>query len=335
MIRVIYWGTPLFAVPSLERLLREPGIEVLGVVTQPDRRRGRGKKVSPSPVKLAAIATGLPVWQPEKIKQDPAIWEELRSHNADAFVVVAYGQILPLEVLNMPRLGCINGHGSLLPKYRGAAPMQWALYHGETRTGVTTILMDQGMDTGDRLLQTAVTIGLGDDAQVLALSLAQISADLLVTTLIQLNQQAIQPIPQDAALASYAPLLAKADFNLDWSRSAIALHNQIRGFTPHCLTQLRQVPLKILASAPLGQEYAQQLPELETLMHSLTDLDIHGFESGEIVQIARQQGPIIKTGEGLLLLRSLQLAGKRPQAGWDFANGIRLQPGEKLKSTPA
>ncbi|NJK41194.1 MAG: methionyl-tRNA formyltransferase [Acaryochloridaceae cyanobacterium SU_2_1] len=332
-MRVIYWGTPQFAVPSLERLLQEPNIEVLGVVTQPDRRRGRGKEVSPSPVKSVAIAKGLPVWQPERIKQESLVWEELRSLNSDAFVVVAYGQILPPAILNMPRLGCINSHGSLLPKYRGAAPIQWALYHGETETGVTTLLMDRGMDTGDMLLKASIDIDLFDDAQDLALSLANISADLLLETLVKLNQQQLQPIPQEAALASKAPLLDKADFNLDWSNSAISLHNQIRAFTPYCQTQWQQAPLKIIAAAPLTLE-DQPIPELERLIKSLVDLDIQSCEPGEVVQIARQKGPIVKTGNGLLLLRSLQLAGKRPQSGWDFANGLRLRVGEKFQPNP-
>ncbi|WP_366918660.1 methionyl-tRNA formyltransferase [Acaryochloris sp. IP29b_bin.148] len=332
-MKLIYWGTPQFAVPSLERLLNEPGFEVLGVVTQPDKRRGRGKQVSPSPVKSVAVAAGLPVWQSQNIKKDTEILAALRSQAADAFVVVAYGQILSPEILAMPRLGCINSHGSLLPKYRGAAPIQWGLYHGEPMAGVTTMLMDEGMDTGDMLLQHRIEIGLLENSLDVAIRLADLSGELLVKTLHQRDEKTITPVPQDPAQATYAPLIQKSDYHLDWSRSAIALHNQIRGFAPNCVTQFRGANLKIMETAPLNATAAKALPEeLAALTQAIPATDA---PPGSLVYIAPQQGPVVQTGEGGLLLRSLQMAGKRRQSGWDFANGLRLSVGERLGETTA
>ena len=332
MIKLIYWGTPQFAVPSLERLLNEPGFEVLGVVTQPDKRRGRGGKLSPSPVKAVALAAGLPVWQSPNIKKDQQVLAELRSQSADAFVVVAYGQILSPEILAMPRLGCINSHGSLLPKYRGAAPIQWGLYHGEPNAGITTMLMDAGMDTGDMLLTKSIEVSLLENATDVAIRLADLSGALLVETLHQLDQQAITPIPQDPQLATYASLIQKSDYQLDWYRPAIALHNQIRGFAPNCVTQFRETALKIMETAPLSQDVIDVLPKDLAALAQQIPPNSNGLP-GSIIHIAPQQGPIIQTGDGVLLLRSLQMAGKRRQSGWDFANGLRLSVGEQLGIT--
>lgn len=327
VIKLIYWGTPQFAVPSLKRLLQEPQFEVVGVVTQPDKRRGRGGKVSPSPVKAVAAAAGLPVWQSQNIKKDEAILAELRSQAVDAFVVVAYGQILSPEILGMPRLGCINSHGSLLPKYRGAAPIQWGLYYGEPTAGITTMLMDEGMDTGDMLLTQSLEVGLLENATDVAIRLAELSGEMLVQTLYQLEQEDLSPTPQNADKATYAPLIEKSDFQLDWSKPAISLHNQIRGFAPNCVTLFRDTSVKVMAAAPLGKDYTAALPQdLATLTAQIPFNP--GSSPGKIVHVAPQFGPVVQTGEGLLLLRSLQLAGKRRQSGGDFANGLRLSVGE-------
>lgn len=332
VIKLIYWGTPQFAVPSLERLLKAPGLKVLGVVTQPDKRRGRGGTVSPSPVKEAAIAAGLPVWQSKNIKKDPAILAELRSQAADVFVVVAYGQLLSPEILAMPRLGCVNSHGSLLPQYRGAAPIQWGLFHGDSTAGITTMLMDKGMDTGNMLLKQSIEVDLLENATDVAIRLADLSGELLVDTLHQLEQNAITPIPQDPDQASYAPLIQKSDYQLNWDKSAIALHNQIRGFTPNCVTQFRETSLKIMETAPLHADVMDALPENLAALVQQIPSHLH-VPPGKIIHIAPQQGPIIQTGEGQLLLRSLQMAGKRRQSGGDFANGLRLSVGEVLGET--
>ncbi|AUB39350.1 MTFMT, methionyl-tRNA formyltransferase [Nostoc flagelliforme CCNUN1] len=328
-MKIVFFGTPQFAVPTLEKLLNHSEFEVLAVVTQPDKRRERGNKLTPTPVKAIATAHNLPVWQPERVKKDTETLTKLKQSDADVFVVVAYGQILSSKILNMPKLGCINVHGSILPKYRGAAPIQWCLYNGERETGITTMLMDVGMDTGPMLQIATTPIGLLDNTQDLAERLAAIGGDLLVETLLKLERQEIQPIPQDNLEATYAHLIQKQDYGLDWSKSAIQLHNQIRGFYPNCTATFRDSLLKITASAPLGCVSDRDLPpELHELMHKLPDLSNVSDRPGEVVNITKGIGAIAQTGEGLLLLREVQLAGKRPQSGWDFVNGTRLTVGE-------
>lgn len=329
-MRVVFFGTPQFAVPSLRRLLLDPEFEVLGVVTQPDRRRGRGNPVTPSPVKAAALAANLPIWQSPNLKKDTKVLTQLQALQAEAFVVVAYGQILSPQILDMPRLGCINCHGSILPKYRGAAPVQWALYHGETETGVTTMLMDAGMDTGAILLKSDLPIGLLDNCREVAIALSDLGADLLVETL--LHWQKLQPEPQDSSQATYAPLIRKQDYGLDWSRSAIQLHNQVRGFFPSCVAQFRDSCLKIIVTAPLGSDYWPQLPpDLQALKPEWSDPQLYPTGTpGQVLGIVKGVGPIVQTAQGSLLLREVQLAGKRPQSGWDFINGVRLRVGESL-----
>ncbi len=327
MLKVVFFGTPQFAVPYLEALLNHPDIEVLGVVTQPDKRRGRGSQLIPSAVKKVAIAHDLPVWQPKRIKKDPETLEILENLQADVFAVVAYGQLLSPQILQMPRLGCVNGHGSLLPKYRGAAPIQWSLVQGETVTGMTTMLMDEGMDTGAMLLKAETPIDLWDNAHDLAVKLATSGAALLTETLIQLAQGNITPIPQESDQATYAPLIQKEDFQLDWQKGAIALHNQVRGFYPNCLTTCRDKPLKVLETIPLVPECFAQYP---AAYEPLKEFVGNTGKVGEIVAIAKKFGPIIQTGDGLLLLKQVQPSGKKPQSGWDMVNGMRLTVGESL-----
>ncbi|MBH8567198.1 methionyl-tRNA formyltransferase [Nostoc sp. CENA67] len=328
-MKIIFFGTPQFAVPTLEKLLNQPELEVLGVVTQPDKRRERGNKLTPSPVKSVAIAHNLPVWQPQRVKKHTKTLTQLQKLDADVFVVVAYGQILSPQILNMPKLGCINVHGSILPKYRGAAPIQWCLYNGEKETGITTMLMDAGMDTGAMLLKATTPIGLLDNAEDLAQRLSIIGGDLLLETLFKLERQEIEPIPQDNSEATYAPLIQKQDYQVDWSKSAIQLHNQIRAFHPNCIASFRSQPLKITATIPLGCAYDGELPiELEKIQKKLPDLSNISGSPGEVVSIAKGIGAIVQTGEGLLLLQKVQPAGKRPQSGWDFVNGTRLTVGE-------
>ncbi|MEH2006130.1 methionyl-tRNA formyltransferase [Nostoc sp.] len=328
-MKIVFFGTPQFAVPTLEKLLNHSEFEVLAVVTQPDKRRERGNKLTPSPVKAIATAHNLPVWQPERVKKDTKTLTELKQSNADVFVVVAYGQILSSKILNMPKLACINVHGSILPKYRGAAPIQWCLYNGEKETGITTMLMDVGMDTGAMLQIATTPIGLLDNAQDLADRLAAIGGDLLVETLLKLERKEIQPIPQDNLAATYAPLIQKQDYALDWSKSAIQLHNQIRGFYPNCTATFRNNLLKITASAPLGSVGDRDLPpELQELVDKWPDLSNISNRPGVVVSIAKGIGAIVQTGEGFLLLQEVQLAGKRPQSGCDFVNGTRLTVGE-------
>ncbi|MFN5472418.1 MAG: methionyl-tRNA formyltransferase [Pseudanabaena sp.] len=310
-MRVVFFGTPDFAVPSLEKLLSEPDFELVGVVSQPDTRRGRGNQVTPSPVKAATIAKNpkLRIWQPDRLKKDQQVLEELVATNADVFVVVAYGQILSKKILNMPRYGCINVHGSLLPKYRGAAPIQWAIANGESMTGVTTMQMDAGIDTGAMLLKAELEILPEDNTDTLSTKLANLGADLLIDTLSSLDT--IKPEPQDDALSCYSPMIGREDWQLDWSKESITLHNRIRAFYPNCYTDFRGQRLKITKSE---------------VIESADNLD----NIGKIVEILKGKGFGLQTGKGLLLITEVQPAGKKLQSGWDFVNGARIAIGESL-----
>ncbi len=325
-MKVVFFGTPEFAVPTLEALLTDSQFDVLAVVTQPDKRRGRGNELSPSPIKSLALQHQIPVWQPKSVKKDAETLEKLRATQADVFVVVAYGQILSQDILDMPHFGCVNVHGSILPKYRGAAPIQWCLYHGETETGITTMLMDAGMDTGAMLLKATTPIAPLDTSQDLATRLSSIGATLLIETLPKLVRGELQAIEQDNEQATYAPLIKKPDYELDWNRSAIDLHNQIRGFYPNCTTLFRNSGLKIIKTVPLNAEILSQLPEFK----ELEAMQFPNADPGAVVAIVKPFGAILQTGNGLLLLHEAQLAGKRSQSGWDFANGARLEPGERF-----
>jgi methionyl-tRNA formyltransferase len=328
-MRIVFFGTPQFAIPTLEKLLSNPQFQVVGVVTQPDKNRGRGNKLSPSPVKELAIAHQLPVWQPTRIKKDPDTIESLRHLAADIFVVIAYGQILSQEILDIPKLGCINVHGSLLPKYRGAAPIQRCLTDGATLTGITTMLMDAGMDTGAMLLKYETPVSLFDNADLLAAKLAIEGANLLVETMIELDR--ITPTPQEHLAATAAPPIQKSEYVIDWTRSSLAIHNQIRGFYPNCVTTFRTQPLKIIATAPLDVNLQSELPpEIQKWLPEIATLDLTSSLPGTVVKIVKGLGPIIQTGAGCLLLREVQLSGKRPQSGTDLVNGMRLAVGEIL-----
>ncbi len=315
-MRVVFFGTPEFAVPTLARLLAEPDFDVIGVVTQPDTRRGRGNQTTPSPVKALAVQhPNLKIWQPERLKKDLATLAELAEAKADIFVVVAYGQILSQTILDLPKHGCINVHGSLLPKYRGAAPMQWAIANGETTTGITTMQMDAGIDTGAMLLKASLEIAPDDNAETLSQKLATLGADLLIQTLRQLDAaeripKGIVPEPQDNDAATYVSIVSKVDWQLDWTKSAIALHNQIRGFYPNCYTNYGELRLKITATEVVD------------------DAVMAENNPGAVVELRKNIGFVVQTGMGLLLVKEVQPAGKRSQTGWDFANGTRLQIGE-------
>ncbi len=330
-MKIIFFGTPLFAVPTLEKLLAHPETEVVAVVTQPDKGRGRGNKLIPSPVKSVALTHNIPVWQPRRVKKNTKTLNLLKQAEADVFVVVAYGQILSAEILDMPKLGCVNVHGSILPKYRGAAPIQWSIYHGESETGNTTMLMDVGMDTGPMLLKSVTPIGLLDNAVSLAEILAKDGADLLLETLFKLEDREIEPISQDDSLATYAPLIQNSDYQIDWSRSALDIHNQVRGFFPNCFTSFRGQSLKVMATVPVGDEYWSELPpELQKLEKVWSSESEVLGNIGEVIKVIKGLGPVVQTGAGCLLLWQVQLAGKKAVSGWDFANGTRLGVGEVI-----
>jgi len=310
-MRIVFFGTPDFAVPTLEKLLSEPDFEVVGVVSQPDTRRGRGNQVSPPPVKAAAIARNpnLKIWQPDRLKKDKNVLAELESLEADVFVVVAYGQILSQKILNMPKHGCINVHGSLLPKYRGAAPIQWAIANGESITGITTMQMDAGIDTGAMLLKAELEILPEDNTDTLSMKLANLGADLLIDTLRRL--ETITPEPQDDALSCYSPMIGREDWELDCKREAIALHNRIRAFYPNSYTDFREQRLKITKTEVISEDENLNLV-------------------GTVAEIRKGKGFVVQTGKGLLLIKEVQPAGKKLQSGWDFVNGMRIAIGESL-----
>ncbi len=310
-MRVVFFGTPDFAVPTLEKLLSEPDFEVVGVVSQPDTRRGRGNQVTPPPVKAAAIAKNpdLQIWQPDRLKKDQQVLAELAAINAAVFVVVAYGQILSQKILNMPKHGCINVHGSLLPKYRGAAPIQWAIANGESSTGITTMQMDAGIDTGAMLLKAELAILPEDNTDTLSEKLAKLGADLLIDTLRRLNT--ITPEPQDDSLSCYSPMIGREDWELDWNQEAIALHNRIRAFYPNCYTEYRGQRLKITKTEVIAED-----ENLENV--------------GKVTEICKGKGFVLQTGQGLLLIKEVQPAGKKLQSGWDFVNGARIAIGESF-----
>ncbi|MBI3678817.1 MAG: methionyl-tRNA formyltransferase [Acidobacteria bacterium] len=274
-MRLVFLGTPRFAVPSLEAIVRA-GHDVAAALTQPDRPKGRGQQLAAPPVKETALALGLPVHQPERVKGQEII-ELLAGLRADAMVVVGYGQILPQAMIDLAPLGIINVHASLLPKYRGAAPVQWAIANGETVTGVTTMRIDAGLDTGDILLQQSTPIGSEEDALELGRRLSIQGADLLVETLDGLARDAIRPRPQNHQEATRAPLLKKEDGLIDWSMPARAIHCRVRGFLPWpgCYTIFRGHRLHIwkarVWSEPAAQPAGRLIPHGQTLLASCGD----------------------------------------------------------------
>jgi methionyl-tRNA formyltransferase len=308
-VRLIFLGTPEFAVPSLERAV-QAGHKVLAVLTQPDRPRGRGRELAAPPVKEAALRLGLCIEQPERIRS-PEMVEFLANLRPEVMVVVGYGKIIPQSILDIPPHGIINVHASLLPKYRGAAPIQWAVAMGETRTGVTTMRIDAGLDTGDILLQAETEIGPEETAVELAARLAPMGADLLVETLARIGSGTLTARPQDSSQASLAPILKKEDGRIDWTRSAREIHNRIRGFTPWpgCYTQFRGKQLTIHAARLAGP--AAGLPGSLHPQKGRLLVSCGGGESLELVEV--------------------QLEGKRPMPAADFQNGYKVGDNELLE----
>ncbi len=252
-MKIVFMGTPEFAVPSLKALVGA-GHEICGVFTQPDKPKNRGMKLQEPPVKEYALSIGLPVFQPAKVRDGEALGI-LQALNPDLIAVAAYGKILPVDILALPRLGCVNVHSSLLPKYRGAAPINWAILNGEDETGVTIMYMAEGMDTGDILTQAKTPIGLNENAAQLFVRLADIGAGLLVETVAALEAGKVSPVPQDSARASYAPMLSKEQSPLDWTRSARQLHDHVRGLYPwpSALMVLDGIRCKVLQTALAGE----------------------------------------------------------------------------------
>ena len=313
-------GTPETAVPTLNRCL-EDGHEVVAVWTQPDRPAGRGNRLSAPPVKEFALAHGLTVHQPAKIKTDEAR-DLFASHNADACIVVAYGRILPASFLSAPRRGCINVHFSLLPKYRGAAPVNWAIARGETETGVTTMQIDVGLDTGAIYLQRATPIGDSETAPQVLSRLAALGAELLGETLAQLDE--LEPRPQREEEATHAPILRREDGLIDWGASALEIERRVRGFQPwpNAHTQFRGQRLVIHQAAP------RNAPEEFEEFAAGAQADIPA--AGEITNAHGDSLEVACGASTRLRLSEVQLEGKRRMSARDFVNGMRVRAGERL-----
>ena len=298
-------GTPDFAVASL-RALCAAGHEIAAVVTKPDMPKNRGMKLMPSPVKKAALELGLPVYTPEKIKSAETA-ELLASFGADVFAVVAFGRLLPKHILDMPRLGCVNVHGSLLPKYRGSAPVQWTVLNGEKTAGVTTMLLDEGMDTGAMLLSESVEVGEYESFGSLYARLADVGAELLVRTLAGLEDGSVVPTPQDEALASYAPPVTKDMCPVDWEKSTVDIINKIRGLdpAPAANADIAGVRFKLFGARPTGRR--SDLPA-----GSVAGTDKQGIEvvcgGGETLVITELQAPGGKRMKAADYLRGHPLA---------------------------
>jgi methionyl-tRNA formyltransferase len=311
--RIVFFGTPEFAVPSLRALIDGPD-EVAGVICQADRPAGRGHKLRMPPVKVLAQECGVPVEQPTKIR-NRAFEDLLRSWNPDLIVVAAYGRILPNNVLELPEHGCINVHASLLPKYRGAAPIQWAIARGERETGVTIMQMNEAMDEGDVLLQRATPIGASETAAQLSERLAVLGAEALMETIAALARGELEPVPQDHGAMTLAPIITKADGEIDWRRSADEIAYRCRGFSPwpSIFTHLGDKLLKI--------HCARAIPDTNHLAPGTV------LEVGDRIEVA--------TGEGTLAIEELQLEGRKRLTAREFGRSRALQRGMRLGKQPS
>lgn len=306
-LRIIFLGTPAFSVSTLETLLSAPSIEVIGVITPPDKPAGRGNKLTPPPVKILAQEKGLPVFQPKSLRKDQELIQWIREQAPDFLVTIAFGQILSQEVLDIPKFGTVNVHASLLPELRGANPIQWALIQGKAETGLTTMLTDIGVDTGDMLLKESTPIGPEDTAETVALRLSEIAGPLLLKTLLQRAEGKLSSIPQPHEQATHAPKLAKEDAVIDWTQPVAVLDPKIRGQQPWpgALTFFNGERVKILKCRQISVNSEDFLKT---------------GKPGEILDIIKT-GIRIQTGQGLLEVLEVQPAGKRGMPARDWALG--------------
>lgn len=304
-MKLIFMGTPDFAVPCLEKLI-ESGHEVSAVFTQPDKPVGRKQVLTPPDVKVCALKHGLTVYQPNSMRDGTAM-EIIREIDPDAIIVAAYGKILPKEILDFPRYGCINVHGSLLPKYRGAAPIQWSVINGDPETGVTIMQMNEGIDTGDMLLQKALPIGIDDTAESMFDKLAELGAKTLIEALEKLERGELSPEKQDESHATYASMLDKSISLIDWNISGTAVHNLVRGLYswPVAYTLLHGKKLKILRTSPCDK-------------------------SGEAGKVLSLDPLTVACGEGSVIIHELQLEGKKRMDAKTFLVGHKLSVGELI-----
>ncbi len=320
-MKVLFMGTPDFSVGTLEALI-EAGHEVVLSVTQPDKPKGRGGKMQYPPVKETAIKHGIPVYQPKKIR-NPECVEELRKYNAEVMVVIAFGQILPKEILELTPYGCINVHASLLPKYRGAAPIQWAVIDGETVSGVTTMQMDEGLDTGDMLLKTEIVLEEQETGGSLHDKLSEAGAALLVETLKALEEGSLTPQKQGESPTAYARMLDKELGNIDWKQSAIVIERLIRGLNPwpSAYTDWNGKVMKIWEAKVFREE--------ELSKETKAKVNISPSKPGTIVEVAKD-GFYVQTGDGILKVLSLQIPGKKRMDADAFLRGYEMETGTVL-----
>ena len=308
-MKIVFMGTPDFAVGALEALI-EAGHEVLAVVTQPDKPKGRGKEMQQTPVKECALKHNIEVFQPVKIKTPEAV-EVLKGYGADLFVVAAFGQILSKEILDMPKYGCVNIHASLLPKYRGAAPIQWAILDGEKETGVTIMQMNEGLDTGDMLTKVIVPIEDRDTGESLFDKLAEAGAKLLIETIPQIEAGTVTPQPQDDSLSTYAKMIKKEMGLIDWKKEAVVLERLVRGMNswPSAYTYFNGKTLKIWET------------EVEKGDSNMAP--------GTVVEVTKNSIKV-QTGQDLLVLKQIQLEGKKRMDVAAFLLGYKVEEGHKL-----
>ncbi len=325
-MKIVFMGTPDFAVPALKALAESAKHEVSLVVTQPDRPRGRSGKPAPSDVKLCAEQYGIPVFQPEKVREEAAV-ERLRRENADIFVVAAFGQLLPKTILEMPRFGCINIHGSLLPAYRGAAPVQWAVLDGQKEAGDTIMQMNEGLDTGDILMQESIPLSADETAGSLYDKLSSMGGPLLLKALDAIEAGTVTPVPQGDSGTHYAKMLRKEMGNIDWTKSAEEIGRLVRGLNPwpSAYTHWNGKMLKIWMAETVTQE------ELSALgCDEKNGMDLKEAQPGTVMIVTKDM-LMVQTGDGLLALTELQMEGKKRMPVQAFLMGCRMQTGEKLE----
>ncbi|MCC8024106.1 MAG: methionyl-tRNA formyltransferase [Clostridium sp.] len=317
-MRIVFMGTPDFSVPAL-RALVEAGHQVTGVVTQPDKPRGRGREMQMTPVKIQAMEYNIPVYQPVKVREDGFV-QILKEMAPDVMVVIAFGQILPQKVLDIPKFGCINIHASLLPKYRGAAPIQWCVIDGQKETGVTTMMMDAGLDTGDMLEKVVIPIGDKETGGSLHDKLSMAGGDLILSTLKKLEEGTLVPVPQTEEGTCYAKMLTKSLGDIDWGRSAVSIERLIRGLNPwpSAYTKWRGKTVKIWDADVLADEKLGEAAKEAS--------------AGQVV-CSDRHSLIVKTGEGLLSIRELQIEGKKRMDIEAFLRGYPVLQGDRLTGT--
>jgi methionyl-tRNA formyltransferase len=309
-MKIVFMGTPDFAVPTLEALI-ESRHEVVAVVSQPDKPRGRGKKVQMTPVKEAALAHNIPVYQPERIK-DEAFMDELEKIEADFFVVVAYGQILSLRLLMMPKYGCLNVHGSILPKYRGAAPMQWALLNGDPTTGITIMFMNEKCDEGDMVLKKEIYIEENETFGTLHDKLSVIGSDCLLQALDLIELGKAKPVKQDNSDATYAPMIKKSMCQINWEDSTEKICNQIKAFNP------------------FPGAYTYRGDEIIKIYTVKPD-DVHTGRPGRVTEVDSKKGFYVATGDGAVLVEYMKPTGGKMMRSTDYIRGHEVIVGEKLE----